>query len=146
MGFTWEHLKHVLFSIFAFQLLLVLSLMLLSFHNRVEGLDKAPYRVALLTAPTVSTHYTFAAIALLLITGIAATLGEYSARNKTVFVEIPSKQLIIIRSYGDKHLCKPLSSIPNRFRSQTKVLTTEKIADEVLEMRTFPKPPEFPKD
>jgi len=90
----------------------------------------------------VDYHYVVMIIALPIIYAVAWLAGIREARSERFFSLIPSKNLIIIRNYGDLYVCKPLSTAaPDNLAATTIVLKSDHLSGVPIVSKVFSKPP-----
>jgi hypothetical protein len=90
----------------------------------------------------VDYRYAMPVIALPLLYGIAWLAGIRAARTELSFATVPSKNLVIVRSYGDIYLCKPLDLSKGQFEAATIILRTDQLCDTPIMLKVFSKSPE----
>lgn len=99
----------------------------------------------LLPFAVVGRYVGFRHIALLIFLPLCfatgALSGSRNARIWDTFYSIPSKGVIIIRHYGDIHVCKPWREGAKAVDAATIVLTTADIANTSITSHKFPHPP-----
>src|SRR6266446_7424910 len=80
-------------------------------------------------------------IVLPVVYGFAWLSGIREARNEVFFSAIPSKNLIMIRNYGDLDLCKPISLTSPSLAAGTVVLKDGDLSNVLIVSKDFTKPP-----
>jgi uncharacterized protein with PQ loop repeat len=101
-----------------------------------------PLDVFLLLSRHVQRQYLVAAACLLIVWILAAFAGMRMARLERRFFAIESKGLVIVRSYGDSFICKPVVGEQGESLGRdTVILTTQQLTDVPLKVKDFAQPP-----
>jgi hypothetical protein len=102
-----------------------------------ERINRLTFLVRRIDPEYIIIAYVFASLSLL-----STFAGYREARNQTVFMEIPAKKLLVIRSYNDHFLCKSLKTNPDGIGediigSELVVLNLDQITQTPLKSRYF---------
>jgi len=90
----------------------------------------------------VKPSYVIVGIAIVILTILSNMAGIQAARNQQSFLEISSKQLLIIRIYGDHVLCKSFNAGTKKIGKDIILLNLDQILQIPISKRTFTAPPE----
>jgi hypothetical protein len=126
----------------------------LAFAWRKWGMEKWPRVSATLSETASSTprplgvisrYMRFRHVVIIFFLPLCFTVGALSGlRNSRVwdtFYAIPSKGIIIVRDYGDVHVCKPVSEVADTVGPGTILLTTADISKLLITSHKFSRPP-----